>query len=177
MRLNSNAALATACLILAIALPALAAYYLATASAPELAGSMGLLASSPLNAPGFQLSVLQRAIVILLGLLPVTFMAASLVFARRSFRSFERHEYFTLEVVRGLRSFAAAIFFSGISGLFVAPLASVLLSMTNHETHRSLSLSIGSSQTLLILFAGIVWQIATVMGKAVALAEENSQFV
>jgi len=42
---------------------------------------------------------------------------------------------------------------------------------------RALSLSLGSNELLTLLFAGMVWQIAAVMARAVALAEENAQFV
>jgi len=36
---------------------------------------------------------------------------------------------------------------------------------------------VGSSDLLMALVAGIVWQIAAVFTRAVALAEENAQFV
>jgi hypothetical protein len=173
---NPNAVLAAICLVLAVALPLLVGYYLATAPAHVLAGHIGLPESSPLGAPGFRLSALQRVIVMATGLAPVACMAVALIYARRCFRSFSRREYFTLGVVRGLRGCAGAIFFSGVSGLLVAPLASVLLSAVGGG-QLSLTLSLGSSQVLLLLFAGIVWQISAVMARAVVLAEEHSQFV
>ena len=175
-RRDANAVLSVICLTLAIALPVLVACYLATAPASLLAGNIGLPESSPLSAVGFQMSPAQRVIVMATGLVPVGCMAVALMYARRCFRSFSRQEYFTLHVVRGLRGLAGAIFFSGVAGLLVAPLASVLLSALGGG-HLSLTLTLGSSQTLLLLFAGIVWQIATVMAKAVVLADEHSQFV
>lgn len=175
-RFDSNAVLGAICLVLAVVLPVLVAYYLATAPGGALLGSMGLPASSPLIRPGFELSVVQRAIVMITGLVPVSCMAVALMYARPCFRSFSRKQYFTLGVVRGLRGFAGAIFLSGLTGLLVAPLASVLLSAISGE-HLSLAISLGSSQVLLLLFAGIVWQIAGVMAKAVVLAEEHSQFI
>jgi hypothetical protein len=42
---------------------------------------------------------------------------------------------------------------------------------------RALALGFGSNELLTLLFAGMVWQIAAIMAKAVALAEENAQFV
>jgi energy-converting hydrogenase Eha subunit G len=176
-RLDLNAFVAVICLLLAIALPLLVVYYLATAPAHVLAAHMGLPPASALTAPGWHMSLTQRAMVLVMGLTPVGCMAVGLMYARRCFRSFSRQEHFTLDVVRSLRGFAAAIFFSGVSALLVAPLASVLLSALSGTGHLSLTLKVESSQTLLLLFGGIAWQIAAVMAKAVALAEENSQFV
>lgn len=175
-RFNANGLLSAACLVLAVALPALVACYLVMAPAHILAANVGLPVSSPLNSAGFQLPVLQRSLVIGAGLVPVGFMAAALMYARRCFLSFSRREYFTRDVVHGLRRFAGGMFLSGASGLIVAPLASLLLSAAAGG-RISLTFSVGSSQALLLLFAGVVWQIATVMSKAAALAEENSQFV
>jgi len=42
---------------------------------------------------------------------------------------------------------------------------------------RALAMGLGSNELLTLLFAGMVWQISAVMAKAVALAEENAQFV
>jgi hypothetical protein len=38
-------------------------------------------------------------------------------------------------------------------------------------------LTIGSSELLMLLFAGMVWQIAHVMTQAAALADEHAQIV
>ena len=175
-RSDANAVLSVICLVVAIGLPVLVAYYLATAPASALAGNIGLPDSSPMRAAGFPMSFSLRVIVVAMGLVPVGCMAVALMYARRCFRSFSRHEYFTLAVVRGLRGLAGAIFFSGVAGLLIAPLASILLSAFGGG-RLSLTLSLGSSDTLLLLFAGIVWQVASVMAKAVVLAEEHSQFV
>jgi hypothetical protein len=56
-------------------------------------------------------------------------------------------------------------------------LITVVLTAGAPAGQRALSLGFGSNELLTLLFAGMVWQIAAVMAKAVALAEENAQFV
>jgi hypothetical protein len=53
----------------------------------------------------------------------------------------------------------------------------VVLTLGAPAGQRALSLGLGSNELLTLLFAGMVWQIAAVMTRAVALAEENAQFV
>ena len=177
MRFNANTALAATCLILAAALPISVAAHLLASPAHLVAKQIGLPLSSTLSLPGSQFSALQWTIVLLAGLAPVSFMSVALRGASRCFRHFARREYFTLAVVRGLQGCAKALFIASALGLLVVPLASIALSAANHDEHLSLAFNISSSQVLLLLFAAIVWQISAVMAEAVAVAEENSQFV
>ena len=86
-----------------------------------------------------------------------------------------RCDYFTLRVVRSLRGLAAGIALWTIAGGLTQPLLGVLLTLAEEELR--VSASFGTSGLFTLLFAGIVWQIADIMTKAVALAEENAQFV
>jgi hypothetical protein len=164
MRLNTI--IATTCLVLAVVLPATVLYWLF--SNPE--GNVGL--HLPSGAP-----LWARAIMVIAGATPVSCMAVALLHARRCFLSFSRGDYFTMPVVKGLRGFAAGLFFSGIAAILIIPLASLLQSMASTGAPHSVSIGLGSTQILTILFAGILWQIAAVMSKARALAQENAQFV
>jgi len=168
--------LSASCLALAVVLPVLAGYYLCTSSVSALAHTIGI--PTPVRDPtAFQLALLQRALVVALGAMPVLCMAYGLLCARHCFVSFAQGTYFSSSAVRGLRGFAAGVFFSVVASLAVAPLLSVVLTLGGAGAKPSMTFNIGSSQVLSLLFAGIVWQIAAVMTKAVALAEENAQFV
>lgn len=117
----------------------------------------------------------RHAVFVVAGLGPTAFLIYALVCARRCFRSFMHGAYFTSQVVRGLRGFAAGVVFYVAAGLLVTPLASLLLTLGD-ERHV-VTAGIGSGDLLTVLFAGIVWQIADVMTKAVTLAEDNAQIV
>jgi len=165
------------CLVLALALPALVLYSLAVSPTHVLVEKLGIPASSSPGSLPLHLAAWQRVAIVMPGVLPALCIAFGLTRARHCFQSFARHEYFTLGVVRGLRGLAVGVFLSGISGLLVAPLLSLLLALSAAQGHRSITLSLDSTNLLTMLFAGLVWQISAVMAKAVLLAEENSQFV
>ncbi|MBW8721411.1 MAG: hypothetical protein JF626_05855 [Polaromonas sp.] len=93
------------------------------------------------------------------------------------FSGFSQAEYFSLRTVKYLRGFAAGIFASVVMGVVSSTLITVVLTAGAPVGQRALSLGFGSNELLTLLFAGMVWQIAAVMAKAVALAEENAQFV
>lgn len=160
------------CLLLAIALPALVLYYFLMSPPEALAQKAGVAAGSL----PFHLSFWQRAVIVLLGILPAAFTAYGLLCARRSFLSFAVGDYFTPQAVRGLRGFAGGMLFSSVAGMVVAPVLGLVVA-AGAGGRSSLTLAIGSNQLMLLLFAGIVRQIAAVMAKAAALAEENARFV
>jgi len=108
---------------------------------------------------------------------PVCCAAYGLVCAMRCFSGFSQAEYFSVRTVRYLRGFAAGVFASVVAGFLVSMLTSVLLTAGIPAGQRALAVSLGSNELLTLLFAGMVWQIAAVMAKAVAMAEENAQFV
>lgn len=171
-----NSAFAWACALLAVALPLAVLYQLVTTP------TEGLLLRAGVSLTAVQLAMLdvelwQRIAAVLLGMLPVCCASYGLVCAMRCFSGFSQAEYFSLRTVRYLRGFAAGIFASVVAGFVVSVLITVLLTAGAPAGHKALALSLGSNELITLLFAGMVWQIAAVMAKAVALAEENAQFV
>ncbi|WP_428685853.1 hypothetical protein [Reyranella sp.] len=75
----------------------------------------------------------------------------------------------------GLRDFALG---AGLSPL-TKPLAGMLfmLALSWNGDPKQIAIEISSDVMILALFAGVVAALAWAMGKAAALAEENSQFV
>ncbi len=171
-----NSAFAWACALLAVALPLAVLYHLASTPSSGLLLRAGV-ALTTLQAAALDVTLWQRSLAVLLGMVPVLCASYGLVCAMRCFSGFSQGEYFSLRTVRYLRGFAAGIFASVVAGFFASMLISVILTAGAPAGQKALALGLGSNELLTLLFAGMVWQIAAVMAKAVALAEENAQFV
>lgn len=171
-----SSVLAMACALLAVALPLAVAYQLLTTPIEGLLMRAGLLMSLPQSA-ALDITLAQKCLAVAIGVLPVCCASYGLVCAMRCFAGFSQGEYFSLRTVKYLRGFAAGIFASVIMGLLASALMSLVLTVGAPAGRRALSLGLGSNELLTLLFAGMVWQIAAIMAKAVALAEENAQFV
>jgi uncharacterized membrane protein YhdT len=169
-----NVWLAFACLALAIALPALTLYGLCTTPSEIWLERLGI---KPPGQPAFQIALWQSGVAALIGMLPVSAMAYSLFRARLCFLGFARGDTFCLGTVQHLRGFAVGMFAAAVAGLLSPVLISLLLTLGAPAGQRTLSLGIGSNELLMLLFAGIVWQIARVMMQAVELADEHAQIV
>ena len=169
-----NALIALTCLVLAIGLPALTLYGLCTTPAEELLARQGGKALSTAAEP---VAMWQAALAAFVAMLPVLAMAYGLLRARLCFLGFGRGETFSLATVRHLRGFAAGIVASALAGLLSPTLIGLLLTLGAAPGKRMLTLGVGSNDVLLLLFAGIVWQVAHVMTQAVALADEHAQIV
>ena len=171
-----NSAFAWVCALLAVALPLAVLYQLVTTP------TEGLLLRSGANVSALQVAMLdvalwQRMLAVVLGMVPVCCASYGLVCAMRCFSGFSQSEYFSLRNVRYLRGFAAGVFASVVTGFFVSMAISVVLTLGAPAGQRALAMGLGSNELMTLLFAGMVWQISAVMAKAVALAEENAQFV
>lgn len=115
-------------------------------------------------------------LIFALTMIPVALMAAALLQASRCLAAFARRQYFSALAVRYMRGFSAFVFLAGVAGMLVPTLV-VLVATTAGPGPASLTLSFGSDDLFLLLFAGISWQIARVLGRAVALAEDHAQIV
>lgn len=76
-----------------------------------------------------------------------------------------------------LEHFAGAVGSAAIAGSLMTPSLTVMLALEQAPGHELAALGSQSCYLLMLLFAGVVWQIADVMTRATLLAEENSQFV
>lgn len=176
-RLHSAAVLAWLCSALAVVLP------LASAWLVLLPWPQALLQALAQAAPSARIDVaalanpgLALGAAAALAMLPVLLMAWALLRASRCLRAFARGEHFTLGAVRELRAFAALVFAAGVACTLVPALALLLLSMQGPGPH-ALVLSFGSQHLFLLLFSAVTWQIAAVLSRAVALADEHAQIV
>jgi hypothetical protein len=165
--------LSIGCLLIAIALPVGTLVYDFT-QLDALIKGMNL----PRPPSAADLTAFQKFGAVLLTLISPLFQSYGLLCARRCFQKFARGEYFTTEVVKALRGFAAGLFFAVIASIVVGTLLSLLFTLNATEPGgHAMSVSLDSEQVSRLLFTGILWQIAAVMMRAVSLAEENSQFV
>lgn len=171
-----NSAFAWVCAVLAVALPLAVLYQLVTTPTEGLLLRSGVSLST-VQAAMLEVELWQRILVVGLGMVPVCCASYGLVCAMRCFSGFSQSEYFSLRNVRCLRGFAAGIFASVVAGFFVSMAISVVLTLGAPAGQRALAMGLGSNELITLLFAGMVWQISAVMAKAVALAEENAQFI
>ncbi len=166
----------------------LAWFSIALAIVLPIAVGFSLLASaSPDNVPA-QLSAFGKgvdfaslpwygvALVTMLALLPVLGMSRALWIASRCFRDFAAGHYFFRRNAQRLRALAGWLLTAAILGLIATPLISLIVSL-GRGGPGSIAVSLNSQQLLMIVFTGLVWQISRIFAKAVALAEENAQFV
>jgi Protein of unknown function (DUF2975) len=168
--------LAWLCLALAVLLPVAAAVALSGASVSDVVtklggGSASASGGALIAQPGWR-----PMAAWIIGMLPVAIIAYALLRARQSFLLMSQGEYFTRPTVANLRSFAAAMFAAALASAVVPTLVTLLLT-SGGSGKTTLSVSLSSQHLVLLLFAGVVWQMARLMAKAAEIAEENAQFV
>ena len=165
------------CLGLAVLLPAAALYSALRMSPVDMLIQMGIRLPSGDNLESLPIALWQHVLVIGISLLPVGAVAYALLRARQCFAGFVRGETFSLATVRHLRGFASGLLVSSSAGL-AAPTAIVwLLTLYAPAAGRVLTVSLGAQQLLMLLFAGIVWQMGHAMTRAIELAEDNAQII
>ena len=115
------------------------------------------------------------------GLVAPVLMTWALVSARAVFASIGRGQFFGRPTSLGLRNLSLAV----LLNMTVAPLANIAatlafaLNMKARGMHGEVYFDAGASSTtlLVLVFAGTVAVISTVMARAAKVAEENEQFV
>lgn len=112
-----------------------------------------------------------------LTMLPVAGLSFALWQVGLCFSRFARAEYLTTPVVVHLRRFTAGLLAAGLLGLVLPTALSALLSTAAPPGQGSLVVSVGSQELIFLLLAALLWQIATVIARAVAIDEENRQFI
>lgn len=165
--------LATACLVLIVALPILVLYYWAVADAAVLAIHAQML-PAVIQAP---VQDWQRLAGALVTCIPVALMMRGLWEARLCFKQFAAGQVFTKQAVQRLRGFAGWIMASSLASILIEPVISVVLTFNNAAGNRQVAIGVGTDHVLTLLFAAVVWVMAAVIAQGQVLAEENSSFV
>ena len=114
-------------------------------------------------------------------LVPTLLTVWALLSARRVFANIGKGAFFVRSTSLGLRNLSIAV----LLGMTVAPLITMAahiafgLRMQAQGRHGEISLEFGLSDTtlLVLIFAGAVAIIASIMAHAARIAEENEQFV
>jgi Protein of unknown function (DUF2975) len=172
----SSRALALVCLALAVLLPLGSLYYLSSHWPHALLAAMGDAALPNRDVSLSAATSTQLMLAAVMGMVPVALMSYAMMIAYRCFSGFARGEYFTRAVVQRLRSFARVMFGAALACIIVPPVIGLIVTLGG-PGKASLVVSLSSQHLVLLVFAGVVWQMANVMAKAVELAEENAQFV
>ena len=166
-----------ACLVLAVALPAATLTSLLQAAPQAMLAQLGVGSPTGASLASPNIAVWQHIAVVCVSLLPVAAIAYALWRASQCFGGFVRGETFSLATVRHLRGFAAGLLVSSCAGLAVPTFVVWLLTLNAPAGERILTVSLGTQQLLMLLFAGIVWQMSHAMTRAVELAQDNAQIV
>ena len=125
--------------------------------------------------PNLALTMIQRWLVIALGVLPALIISIGLLCLRPALHDMGAGRAFGARAFHGLRRLAAAIVISTISKLAATPLIGLVLSWHGPEKSLPFSLALGDIH-MLILGTGI-WLMAWIMAAGYDLATENAQFV
>jgi hypothetical protein len=167
-----SGAMAGLCLFAAVALPAAMLFYWFATPAEALLVDARLPYVSPAAiGPGIRLWAGAIALT------PVLVLVWGLAQARRCFQAFMAGRFFTIEAIGGLRGFSLALLASALLQPFAGAVLSVLLSWSGPPGTKALAFNVGSDTLIALLFAGTVAVIAWVMTEAIAIADENSQFI
>jgi site-specific recombinase len=84
---------------------------------------------------------------------------------------------FVVEATNYLRRFAGRVAASVAVGMLCSTALSVVLTLGNPPGMRHVAIGVGSNEVFMLLFAGMVWLMAAVIGQGQSLAEENESFV
>ena len=167
-----SAAMASACVAVAILLTLAMALYWWTTPVDGLYRQAGIPGASSTDVdPLFRLGGFAISMV------PLAALIYGLLAARRCFRAFSAGRIFSREATRSLRTFAVAVAASALLKAPIGAALSVFLSMAASTPARSLVLAVDSETLLSLLFAAMIAVIAWVLSEATDIADENQQFV
>lgn len=164
--------MAMACLATAVLLSAAMAAYWAVTPTPTLFSHAGLP-----TFPTHDIDIVTRIFAFAIAMIPLGALIWGLLSARHCFAAFARGEVFAPAPIRQLRLLAIGVAASALLKPFAGAALSVLLSMRGTAGMKTLAFNIGSDTLIALIFAGTVAVIAWVMSEALAIAEENQQFV
>lgn len=114
------------------------------------------------------------------GLVPIALYIWALLSARRSFIGVGRGEYFARPTVLGLRNLALAVLLYHTIAPVLEIIPRVLYFLRikgDQKAELSFSMGINEPVMLMLVFAGAVALVSSVMAHAAKIADENRQFV
>lgn len=164
--------MAHACLLASVLCAvALAIYWFAT---PQ----HDLLTAAQISFPSLrEVTFGMRIAAFAISMVPLAVLIWGLLNARRCFALFSQGRIFTAEAVDGFRRFSLALLMSALMKPFAGAALTALLSWGGPPGTRMVAIHLGSDTLFSLLFAGAVMVVVWVMSEAIAIADENAQFV
>jgi len=165
--------IAFGCMVILIATPLIALYYLINI---ELFAN---IAKSQLALP-IQWQTVSDIQWYSLWLLTVCYIAtglAGLYFLRRAFANFAKGQLFNHNNSRDLRLFSILLFTQALAKPLHFSIASLLLSINHTAGQKMLSVSFGSDEIKVIALAMILWLMSDLLLRGSKLESENKQFI
>jgi hypothetical protein len=160
--------------VLAVVLPLAVLYYGLTTPLQTQLRSFGMPAQLVQSASVGGMMHVQWT---LLTLLPMAGLSFALWQAGRCSRAFVQSKAFQRDAIEALVRCAWGMAFAATAGLVLPSLLSLLLSWHLNAGPRSLVVSVNSQALILLAFAALMGQMATVLRQGMQLEEENAQFV
>ncbi len=164
------------CGALAVFIPLALLAFWVTGSVKTLA-LVGLVPHDIIHHLDDPLSLTQRTLGALICLVPALLLGYGLLRARRALAAYARGDFFSSEVVAGLRGYAGASFWAAVASFVAVPLVSVAMTGANPAGTRELSLDLTGGTLLGMTSAAILWVIASVMARASVIAREHANFI
>jgi len=164
--------MAIGCLATSILLPAAMLFYWIATPTQTLLDQAGLPGVAPVGI-GFS----ARAVAFVVSMAPLGALVYGLLNARHCFTAFAAGHIFSIGTIGRLRAFSIAVAVAALLKPFVGAVLSVVLSWNEAPGTRTLALTVGSDTLIALIFSGTVAVIAWVMTEAIAISEENKQFI
>jgi len=118
-----------------------------------------------------------RILAFLINILPLSVLIWGLLRVCNCFSIFASGHLFSEKAVRALQDFSLAILISSLLRPLSSAMLKVLLTWNGPPNSTIFSVTISSDTVFALLFAGTVFVIAWGMKEAIAIADENEQFV
>ena len=104
-------------------------------------------------------------------------MIAMFAIMARLFTGFAQGHVFTGESATSIRQIGGLLIVGAVLGVCVGAIRSILVTITNPEGQRSLAISFGSEEIILIVLGGLLLVIGQAMAEAARIDAENRSFI
>ncbi len=104
-------------------------------------------------------------------------MIAMLMIMARLFSGFAKGHVFTGQSATSIRQIGGLLIIGAVLGVCVGAIRSVLVTITNPVGERSLAITIGSEEVILIVLGGLLLVIGQAMAEAARIDAENRSFI